>query len=666
MEKVEVNAKGIKNRLKSVKPYKAIAEYIWNGFDAGANTLEINYEANEVGDIHYLEIKDNGRGIPKSQLINKFKPVLSSEKRDNEVQHTLIHGKNGLGRLTFYHFAQKAKWTTNYMSNNKIHGYSIEVDEAFIDKYKEIDDKQHISEETGTTVSFTNIFDLNEYYIRSVLLSYLEKEFSWFLELNKDNGFQILINKKELPYKKLINDRETLEISTDKFSFEIQYIRWSNKLNRHFSRIYCQDLSNAFKYSKPTTLNNKGDEFYHSVFVRSEFFKDFKCEKKSKQGELLNPNNDKSPDFKQLIKSINAYLSDKRKPFIVSYAKSLVEEYEKQGVFPEINPNNRWEKMRSDDIKEAVKQLYQVDPRILSNLNLTQKKTFVSFIAMIIDGGEVDDLFKILDSVTELSSSEREVFARQLNTTKLSSIVRTIELISDRFKSVSEFKKLVFDESMYAGEVPHLQKMMEKNYWLIGEEYQLLTAAEPDFEEALRRHLHILHGEKDKVKIEHKDKNREMDLFLVRQGKRNNTIENIVIELKHPKNVRLGKKEYDQLYDYFQVIKSEPRFNGENMKWTFYLIGNKFDTSGFLKSQMRNLRGLGQPGLVFEDDEYKMFAFTWSEIFTEFEIKHNFLNEKLQLQLAKLVPSVHASADDIVTQKKSSDSAPELKIAEPA
>ena len=46
MNKVEVNAKGIKNRLKSVKPQKSIAEYIWNGFDAGANSIDIVYETN--------------------------------------------------------------------------------------------------------------------------------------------------------------------------------------------------------------------------------------------------------------------------------------------------------------------------------------------------------------------------------------------------------------------------------------------------------------------------------------------------------------------------------------------------------------------------------------------------------------------------------------------
>lgn len=83
-------------------------------------------------------------------------------------------------------------------------------------------------------------------------------------------------------------------------------------------------------------------------------------------------------------------------------------------------------------------------------------------MSFIVDGGEIDDLFKILENIVELTSPEREKFAKQLQTTKLSSIVNTIELISDRYKSVAEFKKLVFDPQMYAGEVPHLQRMMEK------------------------------------------------------------------------------------------------------------------------------------------------------------------------------------------------------------
>ena len=31
------------------------------------------------------------------------------------------------------------------------------------------------------------------------------------------------------------------------------------------------------------------------------------------------------------------------------------------------------------------------------------------------------------------------------------------------------------------------------------------------------------------------------------------------------------------------VIKNQPEFNASNMEWRFYLIGRKFDTSGFIE-----------------------------------------------------------------------------------
>ncbi|WP_405630942.1 ATP-binding protein [Pseudoalteromonas sp. Ld20] len=73
--------KGLRIGLKA----SAIAEYIWNGFDAGANTIEIDYLATEVGDIYDFSISDNDKGMPLKEVYNKLKPVLSSEKRDSEV-----------------------------------------------------------------------------------------------------------------------------------------------------------------------------------------------------------------------------------------------------------------------------------------------------------------------------------------------------------------------------------------------------------------------------------------------------------------------------------------------------------------------------------------------------------------------------------------------------
>lgn len=100
-----------------------------------------------------------------------------------------------------------------------------------------------------------------------------------------------------------------------------------------------------------------------------------------------------------------------------------------------------------------------------------------------------------------------------------------------------------------ANEVDHLQTMIEKHYWLFGEEYSLVTAEEPNFEEALRRYLYILEDDEKKVEMEAKNKRKQMDIFAVKRNVNNGKIENIVVELKHTTNVKLGKKQLDQVIE---------------------------------------------------------------------------------------------------------------------
>jgi len=45
---IEITTPGIKKVLKNYNTPKAIAEYIWNGFDAKATKVEINYNLNSA------------------------------------------------------------------------------------------------------------------------------------------------------------------------------------------------------------------------------------------------------------------------------------------------------------------------------------------------------------------------------------------------------------------------------------------------------------------------------------------------------------------------------------------------------------------------------------------------------------------------------------------
>ena len=46
----------------------AIAEYIWNSFDAKATNVNIQFDANEIGYISHFIISDNGEGIDLSTI----------------------------------------------------------------------------------------------------------------------------------------------------------------------------------------------------------------------------------------------------------------------------------------------------------------------------------------------------------------------------------------------------------------------------------------------------------------------------------------------------------------------------------------------------------------------------------------------------------------------
>src|SRR6218665_1696470 len=117
MASVKITSKGIQKVLKNYQPRLAVAEYIWNGFDAGADTVHLNFEYDALGNVTRMEISDNGKGIDFNRLSVTFNPFYDSEKavEITAPKHTsVMHGKNGVGRLTFFTFAHTAKWLSTF------------------------------------------------------------------------------------------------------------------------------------------------------------------------------------------------------------------------------------------------------------------------------------------------------------------------------------------------------------------------------------------------------------------------------------------------------------------------------------------------------------------------------------------------------------------------
>ncbi len=654
-ENIEIGGEGVKSILAKFKPEEAIAEFIWNGFDANATEVNLDYDVSrELGEVEFIKISDNGTGIPQNKLNNKFKPFFESEKAKNgkdKSHHSLTHGKNGIGRLTFFTFANKACWTTRYEEETQIiKEYDIEIQSRDIENYTGSNtDLRGTNEKTGTVVEFTGINKLNKYDFEGKVLEHLRQEFGWFLEIFSKLGYSLNINGNKLDYSKIIGDRDsiTLKYAANDTQFNLGYIRWNTHLKNEYSRFYLLNSKGKEIWKDTTKLNNKGDSFYHSIFVKSDYFDNFTYDEQQSNGEItLFGHSKEDEEYKYIEEEITNYLRKKRKPFLKEFAEQLVNTYENEGIMPTFQ--SEWDKPRREELRNVIKNLYEVEPKIFSQSSIEQKKTFVRLLNTLLDTEDRERILQIIKEVVDLDEQEQTDLLDLLKATKLDRIISTIKFIQNRYKTIDELKAIVFDKELKGNERDHIQKSIDFNYWIFGEQYHLLSTTEAKFDTALRQYTSYLTESQDIIPITHIDKNKEMDIFMCRQMKGINKIENIVVELKSP-SVNLGEKEVSQVKKYMSVILSTDQFNSDNTYWEFILVGNRFDSSGYIEGELENSKGHGERnnGLIFKNDKYRIYVKKWSEIFEEFEIRHKFIEEKLEIARDSIA-SNYSSADEII------------------
>lgn len=642
---IELSSTGIRRMLQKYTIERAIAEYIWNGFDAKATVVQVDYEMDSIDldTIKTISISDNGNGICFEDLKYKFKPILESQKRLASDDGDLVRGKNGYGRLTFFKFASKAKWNTIYLDKNRNrYKYQIEIDSDNLAKYATTE-LCVTDENVGTSVVFSGIeAELSSKYIKSKVKHFLCAEFAWFLELNSE--FHITINGDVLDHESIIEERKSFPLSISNLYFDCKYLRWNTKPNDEYSRFYFLNKNLDVKGTKTTLLNKKGDNFWHSIVVISDFFEEKMSECFCRKVVSLSLFEDKSAYniFNELINQLNVFLSKERRPFLRRVANQMILSYQKDGVFPEFG-NDIWEEHRKEELKELVRNLYEVEPKVFAKLNKEQQKIFLRLLNLIMDSQERDALFKIIGDVVELDQNDRETFAKLLDVSRLKQIISTIKLIQDRILVLEDLKKIVFKHELKAGEVKHLQKFIESHYWIFGEEYRLICAEEVKFEEALRRYIYYLRGVTEKVFIKHPEKYKEMDLFLAGKEYKDGGPSNLVIEIKNPTTIKkLTNKEYGQMETYIDVIMKEDRFNDNREQWNFYLIGQDYDD--IIHRKMINVR----TGLCIDRENCKLYVKKWSQIINDVELRHKFLLEKLKVERKEL--STAQTIDEVMCE----------------
>jgi hypothetical protein len=324
---------------------------------------------------------------------------------------------------------------------------------------------------------------------------------------------------------------------------------------------------------------------------------------------------------------LNKYLLDKEKSFIRQLqAHKLIEGFYANDIFPKFKENS-YEFQRKTDLEKVVIELYCVQPKIFQGLRKEQSKTIVGFLNLLLDTDEREKILEIIEGLIQLSEEEREELSKTLKKTSFSKIIKTVKLLENRFEVVQILKALVFDLEKFTNEREHIQKVVEDNYWLFGEQFNLVSA-DQTMETALNNYLFYLERDKKIVhqKMNIQEKIKRPDIFICRfmdTPDRTDSDyfikENIIVELKRP-SIEIAKEQYSQVEDYMRIIISEPRFNSQLRTWKFFIIGKSVDD--FIKDKYESQKNKGKKFLVESVKNYDIYALTWDDVFRCFDVKH--------------------------------------------
>ncbi len=187
-----------------------------------------------------------------------------------------------------------------------------------------------------------------------------------------------------------------------------------------------------------------------------------------------------------------------------------------------------------------------------------------------------------------------------------------------------------------------MQKAIEENFWLFGEQYHLVSANEA-FNQLHEKYIDFLSGHLNRNGTKKEGRAlspRRPDLFICRKRLIPDSLddelqmeENIIVELKRP-SVDIGVEQVRQIEDYMEIIRTDEAFNSLKRKWKFMVIGNNVDE--YVKGQYESMREKNRRFLVKSAHNYEIYAYTWDDIFQLFEIRHSFLVDNLNFNKAAI------------------------------
>ena len=610
------------DRVGSASPIRAVSELIWNGLDAGANNINVEFKFNGLGALNEIVVNDDGCGIDAGQVEVMFGGIGESWKRSQSRYHgRALHGKNGEGRFKAFSLGALIKWDTVFSDAGTCKCYEI-VGKSNPYSFDYTSPEQ-VSGVPRTTVSVMNLKEkgLGSLYADSALFEFA-KIFAQYLL--KNPGVNLKINGSELHPREYCTPiftatlREFRNKDGKVYPVQLEILEWNQPVERGIS--LC-DSTGIELHSVEAKLRAKDVNF--TVLVKSDYFTEL-----SKENRLILE--DLDPDVDRIVAeardSARGYFRARKADELAN----IVAQWKADDIYPyeekdSLSPVEIAERQVFDiigvNIEDYLPQFEEADK--------AQRKFTFRLLAQAITNNP-ESLQKIITEVLNLKKEDQDDLADLLKKTNLTNIIRSAKTVADRLNFLEGLKNLLFDRETKKSllERDQLHQILQREAWIFDENFAL-TVSEATLNEVLNLHRGLLGKRSDdesEVKRENGGQGRVDLMFSLANKPREGETDHLIVELKRPSK-KIDAEVLQQIQSYAFAVSSDPRFDKQTTHWKFVAVSDDLDP--FVEQQAHQKdRPEGQV-FVDNDNHVEIWAMRWTKIIHDAETRLEFINQAL-------------------------------------
>ncbi len=620
---VEVQSDFLK-KITSAKPVQALAELIWNGFDADATEVAVSFDYSELDTMTKVIVRDNGVGIPRDKAPEYFRRLGGSWKRPGAATQSgrFLHGQEGRGRFKAFAIGDFAEWVVVYEKEGKSWSYKILMKSVDIRNVSISDEVEVPSSKSGVTLSITGLRKDFKTFISDSGLHLLTEVFALYLA--DYPSIKLTVGGKRIDPTVIIASRKEFQLSDIKVgeathTARLEIVEWNGLSNR--ALFLCNEK--RFPLRQVDRRFHVGD-YQFTAYLATSLLTSAQQEGTVDLAEMQTP---MVVVIDEAMKKIKEYFRQRE----AVAARGYVEEWKAEHVYPFAeeprNPVEQVEREVFDIVAVSV-------ARHLPDFEVSQSQNKAFHLRMLRQSIEnsPEDLQLILSEVLRLPKRKQEELAELLREVSLSAIISSAKVVADRLRFLAGLEAILFDAEpkKRLKERSQLHRIIAQNTWLFGEQFSL-SVDDQSLTEVLRKHKKSL--DEDIVidtPVKHVSQERGIvDLMLSKAIRRHkaNSLSHLVVELKAP-SVKIDTKEISQIEGYAASVTADERFRNVDVQWEFWAISDDLGPHG-------KFRVGEKEGEIMRHNNVAVFLKTWGQIIDENRARLQFYQEKLEYQADK-------------------------------